>query len=732
MSRDEWSNKILIGDALETLKKLPDGCIHTCVTSPPYWGLRDYGTEGQIGLEKTPEEYVKKLVNVFQEVRRVLRPDGTLWLNLGDCYAGSWGNQGRKKERGTQRDINGPMMQNFEPYPDKKTKTGSWVNDHPTLKAKDLIGIPWMVAFALRSDGWWLRSDIIWCLSGGTWIYVKTASGAEGPMMLRDMARLKPDNVQVWTGRKWSNVLGFSKSKRTGKEIEFVLRSGETIACTSSHRFPTSNGLKEARDLKVGDKLKRVRLPEPQTLYASAYGLDVAWFIGLYLAEGSRSGALIQLALHIEEEEAWLKLKALVKRYGSGINRTRVGNCMQIRISGKVLNAIIDTFISGHGGKTKCLAPPCWKMSNQFIEHLLRGYLDCDAHYEPHNRRHRLGFTRNYNLARDLRTLAARLGWKIKLKPNFAQYQGGVTPGFRGELRKEISKHWNTKDSSEIVAINKSRAREFYDVGISDNRHVFALASGILTHNSKKNSMPESVRDRPTKAHEYVFLLAKSESYFYDSDAIREPFDMKPQRRLVQRNSERDKAMRADKKYQYELRDEPIVDGNSAGRNKRTVWSIATNPFPEAHFATFPEELVLPCILAGTSEKGACAICGAFYERIVERARAPRDGSETAPSERDGGLTAEDGIERTGMSHFKYNEWLKENPPRTVGWKKTCECAGEEISPCIVLDPFMGAGTTALVALREKRRFVGMELNPDYAAISERRIAQERAQMKLF
>lgn len=181
------TNRIIQGDCIAGLKTLPDASVHCCVTSPPYWGLRDYGHEGQIGLEETPEAYVARMAEVFREVRRVLRDDGTLWLNLGDSYAGSWGNQGRKETRGTQRPINGPMMQrlksqpvheidccldedcacaagdkNGDIYPDKKTRTGSWVNDHPTLKPKDLVGIPWRVAFALQADGWWLRQDIIW------------------------------------------------------------------------------------------------------------------------------------------------------------------------------------------------------------------------------------------------------------------------------------------------------------------------------------------------------------------------------------------------------------------------------------------------------------------------------------------------------------------------------------------------------------------------------------------
>ena len=152
-----------IGDCLEVLRSLPSGLVNTCVTSPPYWGLRDYGHQGQIGLEETPDEYVERMVEVFREVRRVLRDDGTLWLNLGDSYAGSWGNQGRKQSRGAQRPINKGMKTTVDDgrYPSKKSRTGA-VPRGTDLKQKDLVGIPWMVAFALRADGWYLRSDIIW------------------------------------------------------------------------------------------------------------------------------------------------------------------------------------------------------------------------------------------------------------------------------------------------------------------------------------------------------------------------------------------------------------------------------------------------------------------------------------------------------------------------------------------------------------------------------------------
>lgn len=135
---------IHVGDCREVLPSLPDQSVNCCVTSPPYFGLRDYGCDGQIGLEQTPDEFVAELVAVFREVRRVLRDDGTLWLNLGDSYAASRGSQPSPTNTRNRSGHNG----------------GQRISDG--LKAKDLIGIPWRVAFALQADGWYLRQDIIW------------------------------------------------------------------------------------------------------------------------------------------------------------------------------------------------------------------------------------------------------------------------------------------------------------------------------------------------------------------------------------------------------------------------------------------------------------------------------------------------------------------------------------------------------------------------------------------
>lgn len=136
------ASRLLIGDALEQLRTLPSESVHTCVTSPPYYNLRDYGMAGQIGSETSVEAYLQKLVRVFREVRRVLREDGTLWVNMGDSYATRSGKQPPTNTR------------NSYGHTEKRTPQG--------YKYKDLIGVPWQLAFALREDGWYLRQDIVW------------------------------------------------------------------------------------------------------------------------------------------------------------------------------------------------------------------------------------------------------------------------------------------------------------------------------------------------------------------------------------------------------------------------------------------------------------------------------------------------------------------------------------------------------------------------------------------
>ncbi len=373
------------GHVLDLLQAMPTESVQCVVTSPPYWGLRDYKIKGQLGLEKTPEEYVGKMTEVFNEVRRVLRDDGTLWLNMGDCYSGNHTTYDGKDSKWQHGKGN------------NRRESGRRITGQ-NLKTKDLVGMPWRLAFSLQADGWYLRSDIIW---------------------------------------------------------------------------------------------------------------------------------------------------------------------------------------------------------------------------------------------------------------------------------------------------------------------------------AKPNPMPESVTDRPTKAHEYLFLMTKSARYYFDQEAVKEPNLESGRKRLLsspvklggRKNSERE--------------DRPFsgVEMNRAvGRNLRTVWTIPTQPFPEAHFATYPEKLVEPCILAGTSERGCCAKCGDPQERIVEResyGKKDYEGKHLATDSNAAGRRILAGVRaarEAGGDH--------DNPfpaPKTVGWSSTCSCQSDT-NPCLVLDPFCGSGTTGVVALKLGRRFIGLELQPDYIKIADKRI----------
>ena len=407
--------RVLTGDVFGHLAELPDESVHCVVTSPPYFALRDFGVEGAIGLEPTFDEHLDVLVRVFREVRRVLRKDGTLWLNYGDAYAndGKWGGStGGKHAQG---------LHGKTGIGRAKTKTG--------LKPKDLMMMPARVALALQADGWWLRSEII---------------------------------------------------------------------------------------------------------------------------------------------------------------------------------------------------------------------------YE------------------------------------------------------------------------------------------------------KANPMPESIRDRPTSAHEKIYLLTRSAHYFYDADAVRIPFtggayaqrkdgelpdgwDTGPGTHGRFHRKGREKGKRAQPPRHEAhgpmhnglaaLDEVPKAEQQANGANLRNVWTAATEPFRGAHFAVMPTAIVEPCIKAGTNERGCCPECGAPVIRIVQRIDQGWDGSkygERAVAASSGAINGGTVKSTLGSSNGKLV-----GQSETAGWKPTCECGVGGPIPCIVLDPFAGAGTVGLVADRLGRDTILIEINPDYADMARRRIESD-------
>ena len=227
---------------------------------------------------------------------------------------------------------------------------------------------------------------------------------------------------------------------------------------------------------------------------------------------------------------------------------------------------------------------------------------------------------------------------------------------------------------------------------------------------SKKSPMPESVQDRPTKAHEYIFLLTKSPKYYYDADAIREkPVPHAPDKPPTARKQP---YFGQPSQRTTENGYTPHYEPPETGRNKRTVWEINTHPYPEAHFATYPEKLVEPCIMAGTSEKGVCAECGKPWERIMEVS-----GGTIGTAWHDHTDDLVRGMRDNSGGKATDGTYKREHK----GWQPTCECNADIVS-ATVLDPFVGSGTTMAVAQRLGRRGIGTDLNEEYLALASKRL----------
>lgn len=752
--------KIYNEDVLSGLSKIGSESVQCVCTSPPFWGLRNYSTvhqiwggdkncehqwdsapprrrrsekdvvdqsskqatssgtqhnleptnicslcgawKGELGGEPTPELYVKNLVEVFREVKRVLREDGTVWLNLGDTYANN-GTGGNGATGGRDKSTLQSAMPPIGTTPVKR--------DIPFgLKSKDLCMIPARVALALQADGWYLRSEIVWkkCLSGGARLYAKTQKG-EMPATLKDLVRLNPATVQLWDGEKWNQVVEWgevspienrktkSQRKRSAKyrgvnlpvegDIELEFRNGERVGCTRNHKWPTQRGDVPANQIQIGDIIQWTSLPEPLNP-VKPVGLpdcDAGWFVGMYLAEGSMSDGTMQFSGHIKETMRNDRLKRIAESFHGhcSIHNTSP-NGLTSNINGLILNALVETYIIGGNAHDKHLHSRCWERSNDFLRALLDGYLEGDGS-QRENGSWKLGFCNNDQLTADLRTLAARLGGSLRLRRGVAinTTTSKKHKIWRGDIVMNPSDRRNS--DGEVVAIRQSRARKFWNVSLAENPHSFALASGICTKNS--NPMPESVTDRPTKSHEMIYLLTKSAKYYYDYEAILEPVsdsyanDKRPLGVLRQRvnknskypdsgqfkkidgstlNAKNGQGIKGHSGYykadgrpnfhtmknlepdgqepntMHKRRAEGLPDKEYPARNKRDVWSINTESYKGAHFATFPSEIPKICISAGT-KKGDT-----------------------------------------------------------------------------VLDPFCGSGTTGEVSLRMERNFIGIELNKKY------------------
>lgn len=288
---------------------------------------------------------------------------------------------------------------------------------------------------------------------------------------------------------------------------------------------------------------------------------------------------------------------------------------------------------------------------------------------------------------------------------------GGYSPNSPANQNGSLQSQGNIKGERNRVGRNNIAGLKPKDLCMVPARFALAaqadgwyLRSDIIWH--KPNPMPESVTDRCTKAHEYIYMLAKSESYYFDADAIREPHtDLQS----VIRHKD---AGRGTQGYAIAsgLNDHPQrnsnngLGGHPAGRNKRSVWTVSTRPYPGSHFACFPPEIPELCIRAGSSQHGVCAKCGSPWRRVVERTDMPDPSAKG--SRFDKGKTAVNGNGRVqgGERHLKID----------TGWHPTCNCNCDEVIPATVLDPFVGSGTTLRVAMKLGRSAIGVDISDQY------------------
>ena len=226
---------------------------------------------------------------------------------------------------------------------------------------------------------------------------------------------------------------------------------------------------------------------------------------------------------------------------------------------------------------------------------------------------------------------------------------------------------------------------------------------------SKPSVMPESVTDRPTSAHEFIFLFAKSEQYYYDHHAIKEPLaESTKDRYKYSYGGNKNETLKEEGKSNTAVVGERDLPD---GKNKRDVWRITPGNFPEAHFAVYPTELIEPCVKAGTSAGGQCSKCGAPLERVVDKEKVG-DNINKRPDQ------PRNGLRGSGLSRPP----AKTADVEFAGWTKTCGCDTPETEPQTVLDPFSGAGTTGIAALKNGRKYVGIDLNEDYNDLAKKRI----------
>ncbi len=650
--------RILEGDVMEMLRTLPDESVQCCITSPPYWGLRDYGlpasvwpvpqsnaggdaratADRKVGATNCEHEWVT------EEVEREMRRG----LGLKDSVANTRGGAIKAAEVGWQRFERGSCR-----------LCGAWrgclgLEPTPEMYVEHLVSVFREVRRVLRNDG-------VLFLNLGDSYYSRPAKGGSG----------------TFNGRN-----GRGEGYARGRSATSCDTSDRELVDYPASDCPSENLCDECREAALRKSHRDCqRGPTPiaspcEPILAckvSAHGhLPTS---DSFLREDHSAVAIESPEQSAFLSDAPLPVSPLSTQFQS--SEQLQGECLHCANCGACLSVLRSSSRDG----SLCA-----------------------------------------------RRFARNSGSSSLVLPSY-DHSGSVFGG--AAYRDSTTQYLKPKD---LVGIP-------WMVAFALRADGWYLRQDIIW--AKPNPMPESVTDRCTKAHEYLFLLTKSARYFYDQEAVKEAgTEIRKCGADSRENADRDPQHKERKQNGGD--DRNFADGREgiAMRNKRDVWTIATQPYREAHFATFPEKLIEPCILAGTSERGCCPQCGAPWRRVVEKETLFISGSGRAGNppqgKNAGSVQALSGDYDIRMGPINRTE--------TTGWRPGCKCGDVEIgaggdaratadrevgatqyaAPGIVLDCFAGAGTCGVVALRHGRDFIGIELNAKYAEMARRRIENDR------
>lgn len=718
------SVRIITGDCREVLATLPDQSVQMCVTSPPYFGLRSYGTEpkvwggdpecdhdwherryyveggggaktsgeafskpgtenaqriknarwrddgicakcsawhGHLGLEPTLQMFIANLVSVFREVRRVLRDDGTLWLNIGDSYS-----SGGRTTQVTQTLRLGQCGTAIRP----PVQEG--------VKPKDLMMVPARLAIALQDDGWWLRSDIIWAKRAPMPESVQGSHYARHRVTISEYERLS--GLRYSPERSESNgfgdLPGVSTRAEVGSEAGVQqIREGPGTEPTLSAERQVSSGEASVSTEREGQgdcagtggtRGRSGEAPPVQPFTAgSAQQGDIRGDregpgdqgegnseVSIQRSRQTEAGGIrppcsVVATSNRCEAAGERAVSAVRKNEGeeaSGLRATPRGNRSSSSVDSKRLDR--------DSGATQPQMPLLWEA---------HGVDDGSCYPDQQGR-------------------AAREG---EHRPGLPELQ------FQEEQQP---------DSTLLVDCPGCPKCQ------SHGGYILHISAG-----------------RPTSAHEHIFLLTKRPRYYYDQEAIAEPGSETSHGGTLQRNINGNQ-----RKIQH-LQDTAsstlggTADSYGGTRNARNVWHLGPEPYPDAHFATFPTEVPRRCISAGTSEKGQCPACGSPWVRVTARIDEGWDGSKYGER----AVVVNTASGGTAKSTLGSSNGKLTGKSVTTGWQPSCSCDAGDPVPQTVLDPFSGAGTSGLVADRLGRNAILIELNESYAEMSRRRITND-------